>query len=513
MYTPIHVAVSFALEYMVEALLRDISSMAINAEDGQKRTAFHWAAESGLVVCARFLLAAGADIKTKDDKGYTALYKASAFGHAEIVKMILEHDKTAKLKKQEINCAILSNQKLVIETYLNAAPVPADRANLMLMESSALGKPEMIQLAISRGADTEVEDREGRSALLLAVEKGRNSVAQALITAGASTTVLDKSGRNLLQVAVSSQKIFEERLEIMRHFYDYLAITGHPSYHQLPVHMTDSPRQTFLNRFSHWVENAPDPLMDLVKNFDFMEALNEDHEHPDIIRLLLDNGADIGVKTPEGETVLHLAIGSASRVETLLEKGAQILDIDAQESRGRSALHYAAAAGNHAAMEILLANGADITLRDFGGASTLHFAIFYPDCVELAIQKGSDIKAVDSQKMTPLHYYAMIEEPSSEIGVQLREAGVDPNATDSQGMTAAQYNDPTSIHDFETTRWIFPEMYYRYVLQEATIRFMLRESSAQALRDSTRFFVNMNKVNGDKNKEWWIVPDDGTAAH
>ena len=216
-HTPIHVAVSFALEYIIEALLTDVSGLDLNAEDRQKKTAFHWAAESGLVVCARLLLLAGADIKTQDNKKHTALYKASAFGHADIVKMILEHDKTAKLKKGEIHCAILSNQKMVIETYIRPAPVPADRANLMLMESSILGKPEIIQLAISLGADVKVEDRKRRAALLLAVKNGRGTAAQALITAGASTTVLDKSGRNLLQVAASSQKIFKERLDNIRH--------------------------------------------------------------------------------------------------------------------------------------------------------------------------------------------------------------------------------------------------------------------------------------------------------
>ena len=54
--------------------------------------------------------------------------------------MILEHDKAVRLTKKEISCAVLSNQEMVIETYIRAAPKPADRANLMLMESSALGK-------------------------------------------------------------------------------------------------------------------------------------------------------------------------------------------------------------------------------------------------------------------------------------------------------------------------------------------------------------------------------------
>lgn len=126
-HTPIHVAVSFALRYLTEALLRDVTDTDLDAEDESKKTAFHWAVESGLAGCARSLLAAGADIRTQVDKGYTAFYKASALGYTSIVKMILEHDKAIRLTKKEISCAVLSNQEMVIETSIRAAPKPADR--------------------------------------------------------------------------------------------------------------------------------------------------------------------------------------------------------------------------------------------------------------------------------------------------------------------------------------------------------------------------------------------------
>lgn len=510
-HTPIHVAVSFALDYIVEALLRDVTILDLNAEDDSNKTAFHWAAESGLLGCAQLLLAGGANIRTQDDKSYTPLYKASVFGHASIVKLILEHDQTAKLKKDEISAAVCSNHKLVIQTYITAAPKPAERANLILMESSAIGRPELIEIAVSFGADVNVKDRKGRTALLVAVENGRSTAAQTLINAGASTTIVDEFGRSLLQVAAFSQKVFEERGQNIQGYGDSPAHTADLGSHQLPTQIEDDPCQKYLRRLSHWVENAPGSLMSLLTDHDFIEALHEDDEHPKIIRMLLDLGVDLRIKTPEGETVLHLAVGGASRVKALLEKGAQVLDIDAQDNRGRSALHYAAAIGSHRAMEVLLVNGANITLRDFAWASTLHYAISHPVCVKVAIEGGSSTKEVDSQERTAFHYLAMMEEQPQEVIDQLCRAGVDVHAVDSLGMTASDYgsDDHMQCWDLdETTRWIQEQTYgKRYVLREAAIRFRLRESTAQASRDGLRIYESWYQQ-AEKNKKWWLKSDD-----
>lgn len=186
-----------------------------------------------------------------------------------------------------------------------------------------------------------------------------------------------------------------------------------------------------MKRLSHWIEDTAGPLTHLVKDPSFIAALNEDREHPDITRLLFNHRADLGIKTSERETLLHLAVVSAPRIKILLEMGVHVLDIDARDNQGRSAVHHAAAVGNYAAMELLLANGANIMIRDFGNASTLHFTVNDPACVKLAIQKRSSTKAVDSHKRTPLHYFAMVEDPPEEVFDQLQEAGVDPNSVDS----------------------------------------------------------------------------------
>ena len=253
-HTPIHVVVSFALEHILEALLKTVTAEDLNVEDETKKTAFHWAAELDLADCARKLLAAGADIRTQDKHGCTALYKASGLGYESIVKMILEHDNVARLKRKEIRRAILSNQTKIVEIYIRAAPRPAERANLVLIESSELGKPDIIALAMSFGADIKVEDPRGRTSLLVAVENGRSAAAEALVTAGASTTVLEASGKSLLQVAASSQNIFKERMKSHKLYFDTFLESSeqlHPQeFHWHQVDIAVEPHQNFLKLFS-----------------------------------------------------------------------------------------------------------------------------------------------------------------------------------------------------------------------------------------------------------------------
>ena len=462
-HTPIHVVVSFALEHVLKALLQTVTDEDLNIEDETKKTAFHWAIECGQSGCARLLFEARADIRTRDVDGLTALYKASSFRNQDIVEMILEHDKTAEVGAEEIACAIHHGQKPFLERYIRSAPKPAGRANSLLMQS--LAEPGLIRFAVSLGADVNLEDEHGRTALLEAVETGNGTAAKALVAAGASTNVLEKrTGKTLLQVAASSQMRFKEHIESVRRLWHGLA-----DRRRLGKHSVRKQKDLWVKKLLDHTEHNPeyepeyDPVEADVRDPKLLAALDEDYGYPDVIRLLLNNGADSGTKTSCGETVLHLAVGSTARVKVLLDMRAHLLDVDAQDNQGRSALHHAAAVGNSAAMEVLLANGASLELRDSGGASALHYAVCHSTCVELAIRKGCNTKAVDSQKRTPLHYLAMMgnsplnqnsEVNTCSVMVQLLQAGVDAGAVDSQGQEVEDYlqhlmNHGVDPHGFE----------------------------------------------------------------
>ncbi|KAJ6109059.1 ankyrin-2 [Penicillium sp. IBT 16267x] len=105
-------------------------------------------------------------------------------------------------------------------------------------------------------------------------------------------------------------------------------------------------------------------------------------ENTELVRLLLDNGADANTQT-NGETALHVANSPPYRpaafggykniIRLLLSKGA---DINAHEgSYGRTPLHLAVEADFTSAIAELLKQGARTGRQDFNDATPLELAL------------------------------------------------------------------------------------------------------------------------------------------
>jgi hypothetical protein len=96
------------------------------------------------------------------------------------------------------------------------------------------------------------------------------------------------------------------------------------------------------------------------------------HGHTDMLRLLLDGGAQINAVTrTRGATPLHLACQNQQiqAAKLLLQSGE--CDQDIQDSRGNTALHYASFTGNSRLVELILKHNPILDLRNFSGKTPL----------------------------------------------------------------------------------------------------------------------------------------------
>lgn len=97
--------------------------------------------------------------------------------------------------------------------------------------------------------------------------------------------------------------------------------------------------------------------------------------HAEIVRMLLEGGADVGAVDPDMKaTALHAA-SYAGRTEAAKLLIAHHIDIDCQGPRnGYTALHDAIWQGNEETARVLIEAGADLTLVNHEGQTPLAFA-------------------------------------------------------------------------------------------------------------------------------------------
>lgn len=168
-------------------------------------------------------------------------------------------------------------------------------------------------------------------------------------------------------------------------------------------------------------------------------AVNEYCKKGDVARVqqALASGYDLAAREPKfAESALHAAAsgGRAEVVRLLLEHGA---DTNARSAVENTPLH---AAANAEVAQLLLDAGAEVDVRDAYQQQTPLFRAAYfgrPDVVQVLIAHGADVNARDNQGKAPLHncLYVSAQDATLNIITALVEAGADPNALDAAGQT------------------------------------------------------------------------------
>ena len=161
-----------------------------------------------------------------------------------------------------------------------------------------------------------------------------------------------------------------------------------------------------------------------------------DKGHVEVVRVLLEHGADVTAQNEDNLTPLHRASRSGREeiVRVLLEHGA---DGAARDKKRMTPLHWASARGHVEVAHILLERSGDAGARDKDGWTPLHYAAFEGrvDIARILLKHGVDATVQDKDGRTPLHRSS--SEGHLEVTRFLLEhaSGVDATATDSDGRT------------------------------------------------------------------------------
>ncbi|WP_425860086.1 ankyrin repeat domain-containing protein [Arthrobacter sp. TWP1-1] len=179
----------------VVALLADGAQLEFKGADG--RTALVAATKSNAVAAARTLMEAGANVNAQDDLQDSAFLYAGAEALDEILLMTLAHGADVKSTNRYGGTALIpacEHGHVSTVKILLAAEVPVDHVNNLgwtgLLEAVILGTggaahQEVVRLLIEAGANVNLADSNGVTALAHAQATGQGAVAQLLLDAGA----------------------------------------------------------------------------------------------------------------------------------------------------------------------------------------------------------------------------------------------------------------------------------------------------------------------------------------
>jgi len=119
-----------------------------------------------------------------------------------------------------------------------------------------------------------------------------------------------------------------------------------------------------------------------------------------VVQLLVANGADLNRRNSSGDTAVQIAarLGDAAVLKELVKAKAEI----------GLALHEVLTRKNAAAASVLIAGGADVSLRNGDGAQPLHIAAAngLTEATELLLKRGAAVDDADADGRTPLHLAA-----------------------------------------------------------------------------------------------------------
>jgi ankyrin repeat protein len=122
----------------------------------------------------------------------------------------------------------------------------------------------------------------------------------------------------------------------------------------------------------------------------------------DIVRTLLDAGANVNQVTFSKKCALTSALRHPRILECLIEAGA---NVNIRLSQRQTPLHFAVLNDNTCdAVCILIKNGANVNAADLYGRTPLHSGIYYKKIALALLDNGADLYASDDKGWKPLHY-------------------------------------------------------------------------------------------------------------
>lgn len=344
-------------------------------------------AKEGDLAGVKEALRSEADVNFCDEYKFTSLHWAAARGYGAVMRELLAY---------------------------HANPnAPSIYQETPLHQACRTGTAESVKVLLNGRADLEARSNDGQTPLHLAVQNGDLQIIRVLLDRGADLYACSNAQETPLHIAA------KHKGEIKKELVNWLLFKA--------VGLGDLEA---VKRALRWGADVNGYRFNGEGETPLHLAAGAGHIN--VVRELLDRGADINARNNDKETPLHCAAlyGRVEVVKELLQRGAEVNvhsfhepmpirhapDIHhegrvefslrrlamLQNKHGKTPLHVAAYNGHETVVKELLNAGADVNARDAAQITPLHMARSVEVVAEL-LNRGADVNVHDISGHTPLH--------------------------------------------------------------------------------------------------------------
>jgi len=452
----------------------------------------------------KILVDAGCDLNEKDRNGQTAFHKIlngcqkmPTKISQEIIQYMFANGADSSILTEDGSTALHlmpCHLESVIESLV-AGGIDVNsrrRSDGRTPLFGAVGSEKYISMFVKLGADCDIQDLKGDTALHIAVQgmgysatRECNAAVKALLAAGADPKLKNKAGlapihtiknwrdhKETLLVLMAAGASLESRTDAGRtvllsclqdqmcYEWDIQTLLDVGA----DIHACDFTGKTVLHYccekdegldfLTKLVDAGADPsVCDYAGNTLFHQAARKGPSYYEkkqlaILEKILELGVDPRAVNHAGQTPVHIAVGKRSDMshyktdplEFLLGPKCNV-DINAPDHLGIRAIHLAATLGESQVKQ-LLKKGADLTVVTLEGQTALHVASRSRQCnavgllTDFYLKEGKTemVDQVDEEGRTALHYAVRSGRPES-VAILVDIGGADLNAKDSKDLT------------------------------------------------------------------------------
>ncbi len=247
---------------------------------------------------------------------------------------------------QSIYQAVIDGDRNLIENLLKDNPdllhIQDPNGVTLLHTAVITGKIEICRLLIEKGMYLDHKNNNGFSPLFLAMDRGRNAIAGLLIDKGADIDGRGYRNRTILHMAVNSGNLSVLKMILKRH----------PDLSEEDI--------------------AGDTALDLL----FTRGYLEEETGNAILKLMIDNGADVNAKDHNGTSILIRAVEHklTEAAIYLIKSGSNVSESDFD---GMTTLHHAVVLGSIELVKAIVERNVDLNAKTLSGDTPLSYAYKY----------------------------------------------------------------------------------------------------------------------------------------